>query len=101
MNISPHTARQKMTEFKAIGLVDEEYSGSNHELSMKLKREFNWFLSEEFNQIRDGFEPADYRKYLKEDVASEMADQQTPSLSNSTTVLHMKGWFYLIEYSMN
>ena len=83
LNISPQTARRKMTEFKAIGLVDEENSGSNHELSIRLKPEFNWFLSEEFNQIREDFEPADYHKYLKEDVASEMADQQTPSLSNS------------------
>ncbi len=83
LNISPQTARRKMTEFKAIGLVDEENSGSNHELSIKLKPEFDWFLSEEFNQIREDFEPADYHKYLKEDVASEMADQQTPSLSNS------------------
>jgi hypothetical protein len=83
LNISPQTARRKMTEFKAIGLVNEEDSGSNHELSIRLKPEFDWFLSEEFNQIRDGFEPADYHKYLKEDVASEMADQQTPSLGNS------------------
>ena len=84
LNISSQTARPKMTEFKAIGLVDEEYLGSNYELSIKLKCEFDWFLSKEFNQIREGFEPADYRKYLKEDVASEMADQQTPSLSNSS-----------------
>jgi hypothetical protein len=80
-----------MTEFKAIGLVDEEYSGSSHELSMKLKSEFNWFLGKEFNQIRDGFEPADYRQYLKEDadIASEMADQQTPS-SNAYTSAYEK-----------
>jgi hypothetical protein len=78
LNISPQTARRKMTEFKAIGLVDEEYTGSNHELSMKLVDKFNWFLGEEFNHIRDGFEPADYRKYLKEDITSEVADQQTP-----------------------
>ena len=37
LNISPQTARRKMTEFKAIGLVDEENSGSNHELSIKIK----------------------------------------------------------------
>jgi hypothetical protein len=80
LNISPQTARRKMTEFKAIGLVDEEYSGSNNELSIKLKSDFNWSLGDEFKQIRDGFEPADYRKYLKdEDIASEMADQQSPS----------------------
>jgi hypothetical protein len=72
-----------MTEFKAIRLVNEENSGSNHELSIKLRQEFDWFLGEEFNQIREGIEPADYRKYLKEDADSEMADQQTPSLGNS------------------
>ena len=83
LNISPQTARRKMTEFKAIGLVDEEYLGSNHELSIKLKPEFDWFLGEEFTKIRGDFEPADYHKYLKEDVASEVADQQTPSLSNN------------------
>jgi len=83
LNISPQTARRKMTEFKAIGLVDEENLGSNHELSIKLKSEFDWFLGEEFTQIRDGFEPADYHKYLKEDIASEMADHETPSLSNN------------------
>ena len=82
LNISPQTARRKMIEFKAIRLVDEEDSGSNHELSIKLKPEFSWFLGEEFNQIHEGFEPVDYHKYLKEDVASEMADQQMPSLSN-------------------
>jgi hypothetical protein len=82
LNISPQTARRKMTEFKAIGLVDEEDSCSNHELSIRLKPEFDWFLSEEFNQIREDFEPADYHKYLKQDVASEIAVQQTPSLSS-------------------
>jgi hypothetical protein len=86
LNISPQTAHSKMTEFKVIGLVDEEYLGSNHELSIKLKPEFNWFLGEEFNQIRDGFEPADYRKNLKEDggdIASEVADRQSPSSNNN------------------
>jgi hypothetical protein len=82
LNISPQTARRKMTEFKAIGLVDEEYSGSNHELSIKLKPEFNWFLGEEFKQIRDGFEPGDYRKYLKDDITNVIADQQSPSSSD-------------------
>jgi DNA-binding Lrp family transcriptional regulator len=84
-HISPQTARRRMKEFEVIGLVDEEYSGSSHELAIKLKPKFSWFLSEEFNQVRAGFEPADYRKYLKEkekqddDVASEMADPETPS----------------------
>jgi hypothetical protein len=39
---------------------------------MKLVDKFSWFLGEEFRQVRDGFEPADYRKYLNEDT-SEVA----------------------------
>lgn len=80
LNISPPTARKKMTEFKAIGLVDEEYTGSNHELSMRLKDKFNWFLSEEFDQIREGFEPADYHKYIK-DITSVVAETDSPPSS--------------------
>jgi hypothetical protein len=38
-----------MKEFEVIGLVDEEYPGSSHELAIKLKPKFSWFLSEEFN----------------------------------------------------
>jgi hypothetical protein len=86
--ISPQTARRKMIEFKAIGLVDEESSGSSHENSMKLKPEFDWFLGEEFNQLRDGFEAADYHKYVKEkdNIASEVADQESPSSTDYSSV---------------
>ena len=66
--------------------MDEEYSGSSHKMAIKLKPEFSWFLSEEFNQVREGFEPADYRKYLKQDndednnnITSEMADPESPT----------------------
>jgi hypothetical protein len=38
---------------------------------------------EEFNQIREGFEPADYHEYLKEYIASEVAEQQPSSSSNN------------------
>jgi len=67
LTISPPTVRRRMMEFKAIGLVDEEYSGSSHEKSIKLKKEFDWFLGDEFKQLRDGFEPADYHADLDEE----------------------------------
>jgi hypothetical protein len=70
-----------MTEFVAIHLVDDEFSGSNHERSIRLRPEFNWFLTEEFDQLNEGFEPADYHEYLKEDITSEMADQHSPPSS--------------------
>jgi DNA-binding Lrp family transcriptional regulator len=83
-HISPQTARRRMKEFEVIGLVDEEYSGSSHELAIKLRPKFSWFLGEEFKQVREGFEPADYREYLKlkqdnNNITSEMADQETPT----------------------
>jgi hypothetical protein len=81
LSISPPTARKKMVEFKAIHLVDEEESGSNHEKSIRLRPEFNWFLSQEFDQLNDGFEPADYHKYLKEDVTSDVAESESPTSS--------------------
>jgi hypothetical protein len=81
LSISPQTARRKMTEFVAIHLVDDEYTGANHERSIKLRPEFKWFLSEEFNQLNGGFEPADYHDYLKEDITSVIADHHSPTPS--------------------
>jgi hypothetical protein len=82
-NISPQTARRRMREFIVIGLVDEEKAGSRHEMAIKLKPKFSWFLGGEFNQIREDFEPVDYREYMVEEgndnITSEMADPESPT----------------------
>jgi hypothetical protein len=64
LNTTPPTARRAMTELKAVGLVsleedvimeDESNYGNNRSgLQMTLKREFDWFLTDEFLRLRRG-----------------------------------------------
>ena len=61
-----------MAEFKAIGLVDKEHEGGGGNMQITLKDEFNWFLSEEFQKLRDGFKPADNSEYLNEGRVNEV-----------------------------
>ena len=79
----PHsTAYRLATELMAVGLVDLittndlEYLGDdikNPALQkvLILKKEFEWCLSEEFKQLREGFTPVDNRKFMKEVVDPE------------------------------
>ena len=65
-----------MTELKAIELVDieetndVEYTENNNPAKVKIMRlkmdKFEWFLSDEFKNLRDGFTPVDNRKYIHE-----------------------------------
>src|SRR5205823_554343 len=86
LNISKPTALRTMAEFKAIGLVDKEHEvsplggGGNGNMQITLKDEFNWFLSEEFQKLREGFKPADNSEYLKEDGAKEVVKGEQEAL---------------------
>jgi hypothetical protein len=51
-----------MTEFKALGLVDMKEAEGNRKIV--LKSEFEWFVSEDFDKLREGFEPTDNSAYL-------------------------------------
>ena len=64
-----------MIEFKAIGLGDieetndVEYTENNNPATiriLRLKKDFEWFLSPEFNWLRDGFNPTDNRDYIRQ-----------------------------------
>jgi predicted transcriptional regulator len=58
LNTTPPTARRTMTELKATGLVqlDETKSndGYNTTFMITLKSEFDWFLSDEFKELKEG-----------------------------------------------
>ena len=46
LNVTSPTALRTMTEFKAIGLVDNnKNTGSSHVNEITLKPEFDWFLT--------------------------------------------------------
>lgn len=52
LNTSNNTAKRTMAEFKALGLVNEfESEHDNSEKIIKLRDEFDWFLTEEFLKL--------------------------------------------------
>ena len=58
LNISKPTAKRTMVEFKGLGIVDLlECENENSEKTIQLKPKFSWFLSKEFQDLRDGFTP--------------------------------------------
>jgi hypothetical protein len=61
LNITNHTAHRIMAELQALELVKLESKDElqNSEKQIVLKEEFNWFLSEEFSKLRQGFIPED------------------------------------------
>jgi len=66
LNMTHHPAHRTMAEFQAIELVDlVEPSHPTEEKTIFLKYEFKWFLSPEFDKLRDKFRPEDYREYIK------------------------------------
>jgi hypothetical protein len=67
LNTSHKTAHRIMVELKAVDLVDlKESSYSAEEKEITLKDDFDWFLSEEFSKLREGFIPTDNTEELKE-----------------------------------
>jgi hypothetical protein len=62
LNMSGPTARRTMREFEVIGLVKRNDTG--HGMEISLKDQFNWFTSDEFTQLREGFEPIDNSEFL-------------------------------------
>jgi hypothetical protein len=65
LNTTTPTALRTMTEFKALGLVDMiEIAEEDKNKKIILKPEFEWFISEDFVKLREGFEPTDNSVYL-------------------------------------
>jgi hypothetical protein len=62
LNMSGPTARRTMREFEVIGLVKRNDTG--HGMEISLKDQFDWFTSDEFTQLREGFEPIDNSEFL-------------------------------------
>jgi predicted transcriptional regulator len=66
LNTDHHTAHRIMAELKAVGLVNlKESETATEQKEITLKPEFDWFLTEEFKELREGFEPTDYSEHIK------------------------------------
>ena len=59
LSISKPTALRTMRELHVLGLVDfrEEDDTYSKPSTISLKHEFEWFLSAEFNRLREGYSP--------------------------------------------
>ena len=82
LNVSRPTALRNMVELKAIGLVDmyDVLEGKTYVKTIELKEEFrNWLCSEDFDKLREGFEPVDNRAFMDMDN-----DEDDPYKEKST-----------------
>lgn len=69
LNTDHKQAHRIMEEFNAVGLVEYEESYNSREekvIKLKDRPEFQWFLTEEFKELREGFEPTDHSEHIKE-----------------------------------
>ncbi|HJT85071.1 MAG TPA: hypothetical protein VJ697_11360 [Nitrososphaeraceae archaeon] len=80
LRISNNTAKRTMTEFKGLELVNMNRidDNSNSEYKITLKSKFNWFLTNEFKILRDGFKPTDNKEFLKKKKSNTAIRKNTP-----------------------
>ena len=83
LGVSRPTAGRTMTELNAVGLVEEyerkEQNNTQFTKHVRLKENFSWFLSEEFQKLREGFAPIGYKKANKEKIPPYTHDNTDPS----------------------
>jgi len=84
LNVSRPTALRTMSEFRAIGLVDEQeiIVNGNKIKQITLDPKFAWFLSDEFEKLREEFTPTDNREYIND---NKKEDQGCKEKSPPTT----------------
>ena len=71
LNVTSPTALRTMTELVAIGLVDNEETCSSHVNEITLKPEFDWFLTNEFQKLRNSYKPEKYTKTETNNTSGE------------------------------
>jgi hypothetical protein len=88
LNISKPTALRTMSEFKAIGLVEEQefLVNGNKIKQIVLDSKFSWFLSGEFEKLRDDFTPTDNREYINDNKKEDQGckEKSPPIITNSS-----------------
>ena len=86
MRISNDTAKRTMTEFKGLELVTMERTNkdsSNSEYKITLNPKFDWFLTEEFSELRNGFKPTSYQDLLKSTKSKNRDSVSSTSNNNN------------------
>ncbi len=78
LHVSEHTARRTMLELDILGLVERDTLDMicsdgvvRKGFQIRLKDEFQWFLSEEFTSLRQGFKPSKGEELKEQDEPTE------------------------------
>jgi hypothetical protein len=110
LNKSKHSALKTMTEFKAIGLVDmydiqiegiNEHTGIPFKTFSKqitLKEDFKWFLSKEFDKLRQGFVATDNRAYMNLDKKEKAKENKSEGEEEVPRVQNREGTFTFLNF---
>lgn len=98
LNISSSTALRTMAELKALELVsgnfgneDYLYEGienySNEQYKITLHPDFEWFLTDEFRKLREGYIPKGECKYTNDDASIK---KNSPHIQQKIPIVDMK-----------
>jgi hypothetical protein len=88
LNIKHSPVHRTMAELQAIEIVNlSETSYATEEKTIVLKDQFSWFLSEEFDKLRDKFRSEDYKEYLNKRTGRTLQEKTPP---RRDTVQEMK-----------
>ena len=83
LGVSRPTAGRTMTELNAVGLVEEyerkEQTDTQFTKHIRLRDDFGWFLSEDFQKLREGLVPIGYKKANKEKIPPYTHNNTDPS----------------------
>ena len=108
LNTSNNTAKRTMAEFHALGLVDVGDTQSQHgkpEKKITLKDEFQWFLSDEFNNVRKNTPVSsddDNSNTVRENVNQNSKNENESDLNNNNNKEAHRGDFpYSIELRLS
>lgn len=80
LNVTAHTAHRTMTELSALGLVDSTAltNTPNSEKKITLKADFSWFLSEEFQKLKESFD-SEEEEQQRQEAEMELEEKDTLS----------------------
>ena len=74
LGVSTPTAHRTMTELKVIELVEMKQNNNTSEFEIELREEFKWFLTDEFQELREDFIPEYNSEYLKDKEKLPLTD---------------------------
>ena len=99
LNVARPTALRNMVELKAIGLVDHDeiLVGRSYTKRITLKKEFDWLLTEEFEKLREGFEPVDNRAFMTPDKNEGEVKEDPTHKGKQDPYTHSNNNIYSLE----